>query len=177
MSNEWMKIEVYRGLKLTNLQKVRYRYLISSTNAVYLIRMMQKTNEIRFIGKILSEYYRNKLIKKYGIFIGNETKIGIGLKLPHPNGIIIGEKVKIGNNCTIYQQVTIGSSKIGDYLNGLQPQLGNNVILFAGSKIIGNIEIKNKTIIGANAVVNKNTEENSVYVGIPAKNIRTKIMN
>ena len=174
---EYLKKEIYNDKNLSIWSKFKRKYIISSYNSIYLIRKMQKINKKNFKYKnILIYYYKNQLIKKYGIFIHEDSHIGIGLKLPHPNGIIIGKNVTIGENCTIYQQVTIGSSRVGDYLIGdkSQPTIGNDVTIFSGSKIIGAINIANSTIVGANAVITKSTEENGVYVGIPAKQLINK---
>lgn len=160
-----------KEISINNIFKIKN---IPSLYAVYLIRKSQYNYHKGKIGKIISKIYVNKLVKLYGIFIHPEVKIGAGLKLPHPNGIIIGKSVSIGKNCTIYQQVTIGSSNIGDYKIGKQPNIKNDVILFAGSKIIGDINIESGTIIGANAVVTKNSSENGIYAGIPAKLLKMK---
>lgn len=85
---------------------------------------------------------------------------------------MIGETVRIGNNCIIYQQVTVGSKNRGDYIKGLQPCIGNNVILFSGCKVLGSINISDGTTVGSNSVLTKITECNSVYAGIPAKKVK-----
>lgn len=58
--------------------------------------------------KIISYYYKSQLVYRYGIHMGANCKVGRNLMLPHPQGIVIGDKTVIGDNCTIYQQVTIG---------------------------------------------------------------------
>lgn len=78
----------------------------------------------------------------------------------HGFSTIINAK-SIGNNCTIYQQVTIGN------WNGT-PKIGNNVTIFPGAKVIGNITVGDNVKIGANAVVSKNVPENCTVVGVPA---------
>lgn len=108
-------------------------------------------------------YYRYKNLKKYGCIIAPSAEIGENLKLPHPMGVIIGEGAKIGDNCTIYQQVTIGQK------DDKYPTLGNNVIIYAGAKVVGNIKIGNNVVIGANAVVIKDVPDNCTAVGIPAR--------
>ncbi|KWZ78059.1 serine O-acetyltransferase [Anaerococcus tetradius] len=92
-------------------------------------------------------------------------EIGKGIKLPHgANGVIINGKSIIGNDVTIYQQVTIGTKGRG----GKAPVIGNNVFIGAGAKIIGDVEIGSDTDIGANAVVITNVPEKSIAVGVPA---------
>lgn len=81
-------------------------------------------------------------------------------ELPHGlNGIIIHYKASIGENCTIYQQVTIGGK------NSKAAKIGNNVSIGAGAKIIGGVNIGNNVIIGANTVVTKDIPDNSTVVG------------
>jgi len=82
--------------------------------------------------------------------------------LPHHlNGIIVSHNAVIGNNCTIFHQVTIGSN----FKNNDAPEIGNNVIIGAGAKLIGNIKIGNNVKIGANAVVTKDVPDNKTVIG------------
>ena len=119
--------------------------------------------------KAIGSFFINRLIIQYGIYVHPDTEIGVGLKLPHPNGIVIGSAVVIGEHATIYQQVTIGSSRIGDWKKAKQPHIGNGVIIFSGAKIIGDIKICNNVTIGANAVITKPINDpGSTWVGIPA---------
>lgn len=162
--------EVYDNRKMFVLRRVWKRFCDSSKDAVFLIRKYQylshKHSNIRAI------FARNKLVRKYGIFISANTTIGKGLVLPHPNGIVFGKCVSIGENCRIFQQVTIGSKNNDDSLKGNQPVIGDNCTLFAGAKIIGNISLSSGTNVGANSVLMQNTEENSVYAGVPARKIK-----
>lgn len=94
------------------------------------------------------------------------SNIGGGLIIQHGFATIISAK-KIGKNCKIYQQVTIG------YNHSLKaPSLGDNVEVCCGAKIIGGIKIGNNVLIGANAVVSKDLPDNCVAAGVPAKIIR-----
>ncbi|MGJ7035743.1 serine O-acetyltransferase EpsC [Anoxybacillus eryuanensis] len=120
-------------------------------------------------------YFLAKLIRNINIyFTGAEfcigAKIGPGLIIRHPNGIVIGSGTVIGNNCTILQQVTLGE-KYGDGrdLHHRYPKIGDNVVISAGAKIIGGVHVGNNVTIGANAVVTKDVPSNSVAVGIPAR--------
>lgn len=86
-----------------------------------------------------------------------------GLLLPHPNGIVIHPKARIGPNCLIFQQVTIGA-RTGEML----PVIGGHVDIGAGAKILGNVRIGDHACIGANAVVLKDIPAGKTAVGIPA---------
>lgn len=100
-----------------------------------------------------------------GADIPLNCKIGGGLLIPHPNGIVIHPDAEIGINCLIHQQVTIGVSRN----SGAPAIIGAHVDIGAGAKIIGNISIENDVLIGANAVVVKDIEAGMVVAGIPAK--------
>ena len=116
--------------------------------------------------KLKKMRYFNKLQSKYSMWISPECKIGDNIHFMHLDGITIGSGVEIGNNCTIYQQVTIGKEK------EQFPTIGNNVTIYAGAKILGGIKIGNNAVIGANAVVLKDVPDNCVAVGIPARIIK-----
>ena len=87
--------------------------------------------------------------------------------MPHPNGIVIHPMCKIGPNCLILQQVTLGSN--GSSANGGVPTLGGHVDVGAGAKILGPVVIGDNAVIGANAVVLADVPANAVAVGIPAR--------
>ena len=89
--------------------------------------------------------------------------------LPHGlNGIVIVHKASIGANCMIFQQVTIAGK------NNKGPVIGDNVIIGAGAKIIGDVNIGDNCFIGANAVVTKSFPPNSVIGGVPAVLIKSR---
>lgn len=92
--------------------------------------------------------------------------IGPGLFLQHGFSTIISARM-IGKDCWVNQQVTIGYAA-----EGIGPTLGDNVSVYAGAKVIGNITIGDNSIIGANAVVVKNVPPNCTVVGVPAYIVR-----
>jgi len=107
-----------------------------------------------------------------GIEIHPGAKIGRNLFIDHGMGIVIGETAEIGDNCTIYHQVTLGGT--GKDKGKRHPTLGDNVMIAAGAKVLGPIYIGNNSKIGANAVVLKDIPENSTAVGIPAKVVKSR---
>ena len=98
-----------------------------------------------------------------GISIPAECKIGEGFRIHHFGGIMFHPSVEIGENCSIYHDVTIGDK--GGY--GKAAKIGDNVMIGAGVKIIGEITIGHNCKIGANSVIDKNIPDNSVAFGNP----------
>lgn len=107
------------------------------------------------------------LVNTLNLYI-NCSDIGGGLFIEHGFSTIISCK-KIGRNCWINQQVTIGYS---DSVNS--PTIGDNVSIKAGAKVIGGVKIGDDCIIGANAVVVKDVPAHSIVVGVPAKVIKSR---
>lgn len=127
--------------------------------------LYKKSWPFKILSKIIQRFHEITT----SCYISPKAKIGIGLKLPHPVGIVIGEGVIIDQNVTIYQGVTLG--KGGD---GLYPYLENECVIFANTVVIGGIKLSNKCIIGANSFVNKDIPKLSVFAGVPAKLITYK---
>ena len=98
--------------------------------------------------------------------ISSTAEIGGGLIVQHGYGTIIAPR-KIGKNCWVNQGVTIGYTNDNDC-----PTLGDNITVYAGAKILGNVRVGNNVIVAANAVVVKNVEDNCIVGGIPAKVIK-----
>lgn len=124
------------------------------------------SNQNIILYKLFRLYYKRKT-RKFGVDIPCETKIGPGLYMPHPIGIVINGESTIGCNCNIHQSVTIGESPRGKYKGN--PTFGSNIYIGPGAKIFGKINIGDFVAIGANCVVNKSVEESAVVIGIPFK--------
>ena len=149
----------------------------AATNILYVILLYQGFHVLVFhrIGHFLYKhklYFLARMISQIsrfltGIEIHPGAKIGRRLFIDHGMGIVIGETATIGNDCTIYHGVTLGGT--GKHKKKRHPDIGNNVIIGCGAKVLGPIKIGDNTKIGANAVVLKDVECDTTVVGIPAK--------
>ena len=124
------------------------------------------------IARIISQFSRFMT----GIEIHPKAKIGKNLFIDHGMGVVIGETSDIGDNVTIYHMATLGgispSINSDDQRNiKRHPTLMDNVVVGSGAQILGPVVIGKNAKIGANAVITKDVQENSVMVGIPAKNV------
>lgn len=102
-----------------------------------------------------------------GIEIHPKAAIGNRCFIDHGSGVVIGETAIIGDDVLIYQQVTLGGT--GSAHTKRHPTIGNNVIIGAGAKVLGNITIGNNVRIGAGSVVINDVPDNSTVVGIPGR--------
>lgn len=116
-----------------------------------------------FIARWISQRAR----KKTGIEIHPGATIGHGLFIDHGMGVVIGETAEVGNNCTIYQGVTLGGT--GKDKGKRHPTIGDNVMIGAGAKILGPFSVGSNCKIAANTVVLKEIPPNCTAVGSPAR--------
>ncbi|MDQ0359358.1 serine O-acetyltransferase EpsC [Breznakia pachnodae] len=107
-----------------------------------------------------------------GIEIHPGATIGKGLLIDHGMGVVIGETAVIGDDCTIYHGVTLGGT--GKECCKRHPTLGNNVMVGAGAKVLGNITLGDNSKVGANAVVTHDVPPNTSVVGIPATEVKKR---
>lgn len=105
-----------------------------------------------------------------GIEIHPGATIGPGFFIDHGMGVVIGETTEIGENVTIYQGVTLGGT--GTQRGKRHPTLGNHVVVGAGAKVLGNIQIGNNVKIGAGSVVVHSVPDHCTVVGVPAEIVR-----
>ncbi|MBQ8961005.1 MAG: serine O-acetyltransferase [Ruminococcus sp.] len=116
--------------------------------------------------RIISQWARSRT----GIEIHPGAKIGRGLFIDHGMGVVIGETAVLGDNCLLYQGVTLGGT--GKDKGKRHPTLGNNVLVGSGAKVLGPFKVGNNVKIAANAVVLTAIPDNCTAVGVPARVVR-----
>ena len=165
--------------KFINNQNIRFNLI--KQHSLWIIAQYRLSRWIKFHCKIpiIRQLLRllcatwektNKIL--FNCEFPNIADIGAGVYLPHPYGIVIHCDVKIGTNCNIGQQVSIGVGGRGER-SGV-PTIGDRVLIAPGAKVFGKITIGNDVAIGANAVVIQDIPDNAVVAGIPAKIISHK---
>ena len=148
-----------------------YAFLFEKQNAGRYWRFREKA--LRAKSKIGKAYYRHRVYRmesKLHAFIPLSAKIEGMPIFPHGlNGIFISGGAKIGKECVIFHQVTIGSNTL-DGSNVGSPTIGDHVYMGAGAKIIGNVRVGNNVRIGANCVVFEDVPDNATVV-LPAPRV------
>ena len=115
-------------------------------------------NKLIFLARLISQIGRFFT----GIEIHPRAKIGKRLFIDHGMGVVIGETATIGDDCTIYHNSTLGGT--GKETMKRHPDIGNNVIIGAGAKVLGAIKIGDNVKVGANATVTKNIPDNVTVI-------------
>ncbi len=107
-----------------------------------------------------------------GIEIHPGAVIGRGFFIDHGMGVVIGETTEIGDNVTLYHDVTLGGTTVfdchGKVMSKRHPTIGDHVIIGSGAQVLGPIKVGNNVKIGSNAVVVKDVPDNITVVGVPA---------
>ncbi|MBQ6830039.1 MAG: serine O-acetyltransferase [Clostridia bacterium] len=122
--------------------------------------------------KFLARFISQRCVRRTGIEIHPAATIGRRLFIDHGTGVVIGETTIIGDDCTIYQGVTLGGT--GKDKGKRHPTLGNHVMVGAGAKVLGPITIEDNVRIAAGAVVLQDIPSDSTAVGVPARVVRRK---
>lgn len=140
----------------------------SGLHAVMIYRVAHKLyiNNFRTAARALSQFGR--LLT--GIEIHPGAKIGKRLFIDHGAGVVIGETAVIGDDCLLYQGVTLGGTGKGK--GKRHPTLGNNVMVGCGAKVLGPFTVGDNAKIAANAVVLEAVPPNATAVGVPARVVR-----
>ncbi len=118
----------------------------------------------------LARWVSQRCVRRTGIEIHPAATIGRRFFIDHGTGVVIGETTEIGDDCTIYQGVTLGGT--GKDTGKRHPTLGNHVMVGSGAKVLGPIHIGNNVRIAAGAVVLTDIPDNCTAVGIPARVVR-----
>ena len=142
--------------------------LYSGVHAIFAYRVAHKL----YVGK---HFFSARLVSQMarfftGIEIHPGATIGKGLFIDHGAGVVIGETAEIGDNCTLYQGVTLGGT--GKDVGKRHPTLGNNVMVGSGAKVLGPFKIGDNSKIASNAVVLDEIPADSTAVGIPARVVK-----
>lgn len=140
----------------------------SGLHAVLMYRVAHKFYEKKMYvtARIISQFARFIT----GIEIHPGAKIGKGFFIDHGSGVVIGETAEIGDNCLVYQGVTLGGT--GKDKGKRHPTLGNNVMVGAGARVLGPFKVGDNAKIAANAVVLEEVPPNCTAVGVPARIVR-----
>lgn len=118
----------------------------------------------------IADWISKRARRKTGIEIHPAAKIGRNLFIDHGMGVVIGETTTIGDDCTIYQGVTLGGT--GKDKGKRHPTIGNNVTIGCGAKVLGPFTVGDNSKIAANAVVLNEIPPNSTCVGVPARIVK-----
>jgi serine O-acetyltransferase len=134
---------------------------LNSIHALALIRLHQWLAMRRLptflVGKVLFWFFK--------IEVAKTARIGPGLRLPHPMGIIIGPNTTIGESCDLYADVRL----VLGHGCGQGPTIGNGVFLGDGAKVVGALKVGDNSVIGVSSVVTKDIPSNVTAVGVPAR--------
>lgn len=122
--------------------------------------------------KILARFLSQVARFLTGIEIHPGAQIGKRFFVDHGMGVVIGETTIIGDDCILYQGVTLGGVGTGEYKVKRHPTLKNNVMISAGAKIIGDVTIGDNSIVGASSVVLKDVPPNCTVVGVPGRIVK-----
>lgn len=143
---------------------------MGASHLVYMANKAYRLFKVRWIAQIIKNICR--LI--YACDVSYKIEVGKNLKMPHQGlGVVIGPGVIIGDNVTIYQNTTLGSKDNGKTY--AVPEIGSNVMIGAGTVILGGIRIGSNVKIGANSVVLTDVPDNCIVAGAPAKIISEAI--
>ena len=151
-ARNWLEIYfLYPGVKAIRMHRVAHWFY---------------KHNMKFIARAISQ----RAVRKTGIEIHPGATIGRRLVIDHGTGIVIGETTEIGDDVLIYQGVTLGGT--GKDVGKRHPTIGNRVMISAGSKVLGPINIGDDSRVAAGAVVLKDVPPNSTVVGVPARVVR-----
>lgn len=153
MISQSFKRDLERNIYCSHLRRKRW--------VLYYLRKEQNSSN-SLIAKVFA-FGKKVSLMGSGCELPASALVGAGLRLPHLNGIIISPVAKVGEDCTIFHQVTLGVNDRKSLEVG--PVVGDRVSIGAGAKLIGPITVGDDVVIGANAVVTKDVPPNVTVVG------------
>ena len=161
-------IEAYKARDPAARSSLEIYFLYPGLKAVRSHRKAHWCYEhnLKFLARFISQRSRHRT----GIEIHPGAKIGKRLVIDHGMGIIIGETAEIGDDCLLYQGVTLGGT--GKDVGKRHPTLGNNVMVGSGAKVLGPFRVGDNARIAANAVVLREVPEGATVVGVPGRIVR-----
>ena len=158
-----LKATYERDPAATNYLEVLLTYAGLHAVILYRIAHFFRGVKVPILPRVISQIARALT----GIEIHPGAVIGKSFFIDHGTGVVIGETAVIGDNVTIFQGVTLGGT--GKERGKRHPDIGNNVVIGTGAKVLGNILIGDNSYIGANAVVLNDVPQNSTVVGVPGR--------
>tara|TARA_R110001583_G_scaffold76621_1_gene209447 strand:+ start:10750 stop:11385 length:636 start_codon:yes stop_codon:yes gene_type:complete len=167
----YLKADLYRYSGEVSIKQF-WKHFIFTPGYQYTV-WMRYCGYLKVQSKLLKPWYaivKLLLLRcryKYGIAIPEYTKIGPGLFINRFGGVYVGGDAEIGSNVNITHGTLFGYTNRGERKGC--PIIGDNTFFGSGAKVIGKVTIGNGAVVGVNAVVTKDIEENGVAVGIPAK--------
>ncbi len=164
----WLDVKAVRERDPAARNELEVLFLYQGVHALIWHRFAHwfYQHKLFFIARLISQIARFFTL----IEIHPGAQLGHGILIDHGCGVVIGETTVVGDNCTIYQGVTLGG--VGLNKGKRHPTLGNNVTVGAGAKILGSFEVGDNCTIAANAVLLKPLENNVTAVGIPARPVK-----
>ena len=161
-------IEAYQRNDPAARSKFEVFWLYNGLHAVMYYRVAHWffTHGMKFIGRWISQIAR----RRTGIEIHPAAKIGRRLVIDHGTGTVIGATAEVGDDCLLYQGVTLGGT--GKDVGKRHPTLGNNVMVGSGAKVLGPFRVGDNARIAANAVVLREVPPGATVVGVPGRIVR-----
>ena len=148
--------------------RLKALFLSPGLSAVILFRVEDSFFRLRLLPMSYLVHRLNLILHSIDILPG--ASIGDGLRIDHPVGIVIGARTRIGRNCTLLQNVTIGTRFLDpEKYDNEFPKIGDFVTIGAGATILGGVTIGNRSTIGANSVILCDVEEGATVTGVHSK--------